>query len=111
MLLSTLEEWTLNIERRNRKCEDSETRQIEANQLRKGNTIEERSDIIIRCSMLGVRCSTFSLLLGSLSLRRVYEFQHLTDDSINIVISDLAGADLLVTAAAVFQNQGADVHR
>ena len=107
----SIEHRTFNIERRNRKCEDSETRRIETTQLHKGNYIEERSDIIIRCSILGVRCSTFSLLLGSTSLSHVYDLQHLTDDSVNIIILDLAGADLLVTAAAVFQDQGADIHR
>ena len=51
----------------------------------------------------------FFYLRGS-KLAGIDHLQHLTDDSVNIIIFYLAGADLFVTAAAVFQDQGTDVH-
>jgi hypothetical protein len=41
----------------------------------------------------------------------VYHLKHLTDDAVDVFIFYLAGTDLFVTAAAVFQDQGTDVHR
>ena len=51
----------------------------------------------VRRWMFDVRCSVI-LILG------IYHLKHLTDDSVNIIIFYLAGADLFVTAAAVFQD-------
>ena len=81
--------------------------------------MEERSDIIIRCSTLGVRCSTFifqtnlraTLYLQSGGLLCIYHLKDFCDDSVSIIIFYLAGADLFVTAAAVFQDHGTDIHR
>jgi len=63
--------------------------------------INLRSEAI---SLFDVQCWMFDVRRSVILILGIYHLKHLTDDSVNIIIFYLAGADLFVTAAAVFQD-------